>query len=90
MHDAVLALGGVLAMVPGTEPESITTISALAYGTALLFVVCGTVLMLWRTGDPARRARNRSWAWCLYAFAAFAVVVGLGAFLRYVNELPLA
>ena len=86
----MLALGGGFAMVPGTEPEPLPATFTLSCGVALLCVACGTVLMLWRTGDPARRARNRSWAWCLYAFGAFAVVVGLGAFMRYANELPVA
>ena len=75
-------------MVPGTEPDGLPTTATLACSAVLLFVVSGTTLLLWRTGDPARRARNRSWAWRLYACAAFAVVVGLAAFMRYVNELP--
>ena len=86
----MLVLGGVPAMVSGTEPEGLPTTLVLACYAALLFAVCGAILMLWRTGDPARRARNRSWAWCLYACAAVAVVVGVGAFMRYANELPVA
>jgi hypothetical protein len=86
VHDAVLALGDVFAMVPGTEPEGLPTTFAVASGVAVLGVVCGTILTLWRTGDAARRARNRSWARILFACAAFALVVGLGAFMRYANE----
>lgn len=90
MQDAVLARGIVFGMAPGTEPEGLPTTFVVACGLAVLFVVCGTVVMLWRTGDPSRRARNRFWARSLFAFAALAAAVGLGAIMRYVNEYPVA